>query len=38
MEILELVEDIIDILETLSMKYLPREVHIFTKNCEIMAH
>ena len=34
----ELVEDIIDILETLSMNYLPCKVKMFVKNFVIIAH
>ena len=34
----ELVETIIDLLNTLFMNYLPREVKMFVKNCDITAH
>ena len=37
-DITEIVEEIIDILETLSMNHLPLEVKMFVKNCDIMAH
>ena len=38
MGIPELVEEVVHILETLSMNYLPREVKMFVKNCDITAH
>ena len=34
----EIVENIIEILETLSMNILPSEVQMFVKNCDITAH
>ena len=36
--ITEIAEDIIDILETVSMNHLPYEVKMFVKNCDITAH
>mmetsp|Transcript_38702 Transcript_38702/g.44222 ORF Transcript_38702/g.44222 Transcript_38702/m.44222 type:complete len:233 (-) Transcript_38702:153-851(-) len=34
----DIVDDIIEILETLSMNHLPHKVKIFVKNCDITAH
>ena len=36
--ITELVEDIIGILDLLSMNHLPREVKMFVKHCDITTH
>ena len=34
----ELVENIIHILETISMNHLPQKVKMFVKHCDIKAH